>query len=325
MNVFVHTKDGRTLKVKIPRKWRDGEIRRFATFVATQIEKREEKEDYHLSRKGKKDSKTTHISNEATPLSVYIFANDEIRLEDGKGPAFVTPAERIRQSYAKWDSFEEEEKRDDDCDETTEAKKNDNQTAKSRAIEEIVRWTEETERMRKILKRQWTSDAPVTAGSLPFKKLAKSTWKAASPKERALALARGKHLFMESHLKPFKDLSRSAKLAVLGAVTRDPESYPTEADKDGSLTYPIVDLFQMIAEDTENAETRKPHDGIRDFLRRQRIPSEAIDGTPAALQRTGQQETLVEWLLTLRSLFLTHLACCYASLLTYTVRGGSAS
>lgn len=358
-NEKVANKDGDTserrltLEITIPKTWRHGPVERLKTFFETHVRvarccycccrrRRCHDDDriklfaidgYQVCKKFPDIQKTArYLANETTGralpdgarIASWVSNKDVLRLVRGEAPILTPPSTSLTSSYEKWSkvesaaavraSYEDDEDLADLAELDTEKERQE--TVKRECTTEIVRWTERAEKLRNALKRQWNE--PGRDGKLPFPLLVKNTWSSADEKERSLFLSRSKELFLRGHLLKFQDIPRQQDaMAVLGAVADDPDRYATNED-DSS---PVYDLLETVVRSAENDDEHRPDDRLRDFIRRQKIPSQAVAGTPKRLSIHPDHDRLVvEWLLALRSLFVVQLACCFASLLTYPVR-----
>ena len=304
LKIEIITLKARVLAVTVPTKWKSGPVKRLLDFALTSCEGADVEKEYHFVNVKTK----VQIPNQAN-ISSWIVRGDRLEMTEGKGPEIRSNAQSLNDSYKKWNEIERKIERTEEEEDTDVITP---EQAEKECTSQIIKWTNETERLRKFLKNQY--DAKVE--TLPFPTLVRNAWDALETEEnRSTFLARGKALFLKGHIMKFNDIgAKKNVLIVLGAVTRDPER---DYDLTGK-TNPLLDLFEVLIRSEENDKKHVPNAGLEDFMKRQRMPSERIDGTPLHLDtHSNRDRLLTEWLLTLRSLFLTQLACCYASILTY--------
>lgn len=113
-------------------------------------------------RDGAHPTSVKEIPNEALPLRTWISRNDVLKLCEGPGPAFVSSADRIQESYRKWDKFrvqEDEDGRTSGTPERESATTGDDCDVEKRTREKV---RGEKDAIRKLATVRVASSTPVT-------------------------------------------------------------------------------------------------------------------------------------------------------------------
>ena len=149
--------DSRTLRITVPTKWKSGPVEKLLQFVLSQRdEKLTSQESFHFVN----SKNNTPIPNQA-PITSWIVRGDLLVVTSGPGPVIKSNAKSLNDSYKKWNEIEKKIELDDEDESST--KLTPSQVEKE-CTNQILKWTNETERLRKFLTHQYNSKVD----TLPF-------------------------------------------------------------------------------------------------------------------------------------------------------------